>query len=189
MDFRCCWCGARLRIRARVDARFCSGRCRVAAHRSPAPREMVAADRWVRRSARKVPLTVTGKAASSTKAATWSSFRAAKASPVGVGLGFVLNGDGIVCLDLDHCLAGGVPTSAAAGFLASLPGTFIEVSPSGDGLHIFGRGQLEHGRKLSRDGLNIEVYGSGRYIAMTGERFRAAPSRLADLSDVLASIL
>lgn len=150
---------------------------------------MVAAGRWVRRSRSKVPLTIAGRAASSTDPATWSSFRAAKASAAGVGLGFVLNGDGIVCLDLDHCLPGGVATRAVEILLASLPETFIEVSPSGEGLHVFGRGLVARGRRLRRDGVNIEVYGQGRYIAMTGQRFRGTPSRLADLDLFLSSIM
>ena len=132
---------------------------------------------------------MTGRAASSTDPSTWSSYRAAKESKVGVGAGFVLNGDGIVCIDLDHCLSGGVPTRAVAEFLARVPATFIEVSPSGDGLHVFGRGTVERGRKLRRDGVNLEVYGRGRYIAMTGRRFRQSPAALADLSDVLTSVL
>lgn len=107
----------------------------------------------------------------------------------GVGLGFVLNGDGIVCLDLDHCLAAGKPSQAAQRILARLPRTYVEVSPSGDGLHVWGRASVVGGRKLQRDGLQVEVYGRGRYIAMTGRPFHGAASVLADLSEVVDMLI
>lgn len=188
----CSWCAGELPKRSRSDARFCSGACRVASHRAgktPIPGEMLARHRWIRWSPRKVPLTIAGGAASSTNAATWSSWQKASTSTVGVGVGFVLNGDGIVCLDLDHCLHDGKPTEAAAALLRRLPRTYVEVSPSGDGLHVWGRGSLASGRKLQRDGVNVEAYGSGRYITMTGHPFRGSASTLADLSEVLEHLL
>jgi primase-polymerase (primpol)-like protein len=147
--------------------------------------DLLSQPRWVRYSAHKVPLTVAGGAASSTDPATWSTYAAAKRSTVGVGPGFVLNGDGIVCLDLDHCLVDGQLVGPAVDLLAQLPPTFVEVSPSGDGLHVWGRGHVPYGRRL--DG--VEVYGTGRYITVTGHRWRGAPAVLADLSDVLAAVL
>ena len=72
-------------------------------------------------------------------------------SSAGVGPGFVLNGDGIVCIDLDHCLTGRVLEPWAADILAACPGTYIEVSPSGDGLHIWGRAlDFDGGRRVER---------------------------------------
>src|SRR5690349_1159463 len=87
-------------------ARYCPGRCRTAACRArrQVPAEMTSRPRWVRRTAKKVPLTTAGRAASSTDPGTWSSYRQARASKVGVGVGFVLDGDGVVCIDIDHCL-------------------------------------------------------------------------------------
>lgn len=170
---------------ARSDARFCSSRCRVAAHRAVPP-ELRKRPRWVRYSKRKVPLTVTGAPASSTNPETWSAHRDAERSTAGVGLGFVLNGDGIVCLDLDKCLVDGKPTSAARRLLKQLPPTFTEVSPSGRGLHVWGHGFVPHGRRLTVDDVQVEVYGTGRYITMTGRSL--GPSRLADLSGFIDSL-
>lgn len=157
---------------------------------------MAGVDRWVRwivtnRRGRptKVPVQVDGRPASSTNAATWTSLKAAKASTVGSGFGFVLNGDGIVCLDLDHCLINGRLTDEAAAIVELAPDTFIEISPGGDGLHIFGFGHLAQGRKFTRNGLNIEAYGNGRYMTVTGRRHQGAPARLADISALLAAIL
>lgn len=170
-------------VRARKGTRYCSTRCRVRAHRANGlPGELRAADRWVTHSPRKMPLTPDNKPASSTDPSTWSPFRAVRSME---RRGFVLNGDGIVCLDLDHCLADGRLTDRAAEILARCPSTYVEVSPSGDGLHVWGRGRIAKGRKLT----GVEVYGSGRYITVTGRRFTTSHPVLGDLSPVLDWLL
>ena len=170
----CARCGERLLMR-RSDARFCSTRCRVAAHRS-IPTELRSLSRWVRHDAAKRPLRADGDGlASSTDAETWADHRTASASTVGVGVGFVLNGDGIVCFDLDHCVTNGKPNAAALRFLATLPRTYVEFSPSGQGLHVWGFGSVPRGSRRVIDGLHVERYGSGRYITVTGKPFVAAP--------------
>nr|WP_207346418.1 bifunctional DNA primase/polymerase [Arthrobacter sp. E3] len=126
---------------------------------------MTSRDRWVRRAADKRPLTVTGAAGSSTNSRTWATYEAASKSPAGAGIGFVLNGDGIGVLDLDHAIVDGVILPWAAEVLAANPGTFTEVSQSGEGLHIWGLLVAGKGRKI-RDGRNIEIYTTGRYVAL-----------------------
>lgn len=133
---------------------------------------MTSADRWVRRDARKVPLTRTGTAASSIDPTTWTSYKFAAASSAGIGLGFML-GDGFACIDLDHCLIAGIPTDAAAQFLEAYQGHHIEVSPSGDGLHIWGTAEPGPGTVRNRDdGLHVERYSADRYITVTGHVFQ-----------------
>ena len=119
----------------------------------------------------KVPFTTTGNYASSTNANTWSTFTEASASTVGVGLGYVL-GDGIGCIDLDHCLNDGNQTDAATKFLRDYPHHFIEVSPSGEGLHIWGQQKEQGGRRQTIGGLSIERYSVGRYITITGNVYQ-----------------
>lgn len=190
----CEHCGEELRRAGRGrPQRFCSSRCRVAAHRArtAVPAELRGRERWVRRSADKVPLRAdTGRPASSTDPATWASHAAAARSPYGTGLGYVLaDGDGIVVIDLDHCLDGGRLAPWAAEILDACPPTYVEVSPSGTGLHIWGHGRLQRGRRIRRpDGAAIEAYSSGRYIAL-GHRYHQATPRLADLTEVLDTLL
>lgn len=154
----------------RRGAKFCTAKCgtyyRRKANKQPAlPEAMMGMNRWVRRSASKMPLTVDGRAASSTNPETWTDYATAAASTVGAGLGFVLDGDGIGVLDLDHAIVDGVILPWAAEVLAANPGTFTEVSQSGEGLHVWGLLAAAPGRKI-RDGRNIEVYSKGRYVAL-----------------------
>ncbi|WP_125262328.1 bifunctional DNA primase/polymerase [Streptomyces alboflavus] len=192
---RCEHCDEPMPITARSHARFCKPACRAAAHRASRaiPAELTARPRWVRRTARKVPVTVGGCAASSTDPASWSTYRDAARSTAGAGLGFVLDGDGLVCLDLDHCLdAEGTVAGWARNILdMAADSTWVEVSPSGDGLHVWGHGQLpdDAGRRLQLGDGTVELYSTGRYIAVTGRTFGDTPQRLGDLQHVIDSLL
>ena len=141
------------------------------------PVELVGLDRWVRH-VRKRPVMPDGSPASSTNPLTWSSFDAVSSSLVGDGVGFVLNGDGIACVDLDDCFHNGRLVSWARDVMRSCPATYVEVSPSGRGLHVFGFAHVGKGRR----GDGVEVYDRGRYMTVTGRRFSKFPVRLADMS-------
>ncbi|MFB7594304.1 bifunctional DNA primase/polymerase [Streptomyces sp. NPDC056160] len=190
---RCCeHCDGPMPITARRHARFCKSACRAAAHRAARtiPAELTSRPRWVRRTSRKVPVTVGGAVASSTDPASWSSYRDAARSTAGAGLGFVLDGDGVVCLDLDHCVDDeGTVAGWARNVLDAADGTWVEVSASGDGLHVWGYGELPHGRRITVGGGSVELYGDGRYIAVTGRTFDGTPRRLGDLQHVIDSLL
>lgn len=127
--------------------------------------------RWVRRDERKRPLRVSGGLASSTDLGTWSTHAEALKSTIGVGLGFVL-GDGIGCVDLDGCLIDGVLADWASEVIDSItePVIFMEVSQSGEGVHVFIEAPEGRGSKI-RDGRKIERYTVGRFIAVTGKVF------------------
>lgn len=187
MNPRCQHCAEPLPVLARRHAKFCSGRCRVAAHRArhrqPIPLELRSRDRWVCHTDHKVPIRPSGRPASSTNATTWRTFDQVTAARR-PGIGFVLNGDGVICIDLDHCLNGDTLEPWAQRILDSTPATYVEVSPSGTGLHIWGYGSVPRGRRTPRG----EVYGTGRYITVTGKSFRNAPARLTDISALADSI-
>ena len=119
----------------------------------------------------KVPITTSGQAASSTDPATWTSWENAKESTHGAGLGYVL-GNGIGCIDLDKCYDGTTPTSEAQEVIDQHPGSYIEVSPSGNGLHIWGLRDEQPGTRKVINGLHIETYSAGRYITITGNVYQ-----------------
>jgi primase-polymerase (primpol)-like protein len=200
----CEHCGGDMPLTARQHAHYCGTRCRSKAFRArnlengttkfkvAIPVELTTRDRWVRRSATKVPLTTTGMAASSTDPRTWSTHKDAVASTAGVGLGFVLSDvDDIVCIDLDHAINSDGSLKPWAEEIVSNAGpTFIEVSQSGTGLHIFGYADVRQGRRIRRpDGTAVEIYGTGRFIAVTGVRFHSCPTVLADVTDVVTRIV
>lgn len=97
--------------------------------------------------------------------------------------------DRLVCIDLDHALVDGELTGWAREIVSQLPRTYIEVSPSGAGLHIWGYGTVGRGRRIRRGDACVEIYDRGRYITVTGEPFERAPSVLADLSQVIDDLL
>lgn len=181
----CANCGAD--FEGRADARTCSTRCRVARHRQIArfaPERLRRSPRWVRHIAKR-PVQPDGSVASSTDPQTWAEFGAALESQVGDGVGFVLNGDGVVCVDLDSCVVDGVPSAWAEQILDLFPGAPVEVSLSGNGLHVWGTGPLVS-RVISVFGGKVEVYADKRYIAMTGVWLRRGD--LVDLSDGIAKM-
>lgn len=177
---RCEQCGCGIAL-LRSGARFCGAKCRVYASRAAVlPPEMTRRRRFVRYSTRKVPLTVHGRPASSTDSSTWSTLAEARVSTAGTGVGFVL-GEGIGCIDLDHCISGGVVAGWAQEILDANKGTYTEVSMSGEGLHIFGLLEEAPGRVHKRQGRSVEVYSRERYIALTGRRHTGSGSALLPL--------
>lgn len=107
-------------------------------------------------------------------------------------MGYVLfEPDGIVCVDLDKVvLPNGNLVPWARVLIDSLPETFVEVSMSGRGLHVWGRARVKRGRRIEMPGgTGLEVYGDSRFIATTGRRFEDAPAVLADLTEVLAELV
>ena len=180
----CEHCGRQLKAWARSDARFCSTRCRVAHHRSTRtdkaaglPSELTRRARWVNHANKRPVCARTGAWASVTDPTTWSTYEAASAT--GAPLGFVL-GDGIGCIDLDACLdEHGIPNDAARTLLAYYEGSYVEVSPSGRGLNIWGTAAPQRGFKRTWRGQRIEFYSQGRYITVTGNVYQ--PGTLAPL--------
>ena len=71
---------------------------------------------------------------------TYDDARRAVAGRDGLGVGWVLNGDGWFFLDLDNCTdEAGAWTSEAQALFLSFSGALGEVSVGGKGLHIIGR--------------------------------------------------
>lgn len=165
----CEWCGRSI-VRKNSQAKFCSSKCRVYAHRaSENPLSALRnRRRWVLYDEQKRPRTLAGSLASSTDPETWST-RAALARHTNIG--YVL-GEGVGCIDLDHCLIAGKPTPAAREYLTRYPRHYIEISPSGDGLHIWGTAAEAPGTKRTVNGLSVETYTTGRYITVTGKVFQ-----------------
>lgn len=120
--------------------------------------------RWTRCSGKR-PITTEGRAASSTDETTWTTFKAVYGGP-GDGYGVML-GDGLACLDLDHCLTGTELADWAKNEIDKIKSPiWIERSISGDGIHVFFEG---YGTSSKRPG--VEVYYHSRFIRVTGDKY------------------
>ena len=110
---------------------------------------------------------------------TWGCFtNAVKAVTGGQadGIGFALTNSGIAAIDLDHCRDAetGAIDDWAADLISRAPGAYTEVTASGSGLRIIGRGAgAELHKKFeikdAQDGAAIELYRRAtRYITVSG---------------------
>ena len=151
------------------------------------PDEMKSFDQWVVWKEGKVPYSPQwGGKASVNDPSTWSDFptacQALRNEGV-LGLGFVLTeADPYGFIDLDNAWkkneAGLVihPDPQAVHDrqvkIFNMFESYTERSPSGEGLHIIVKApNMPNGRKRS----SIELYTSGRFMTMTGDRFNEAP--------------
>jgi hypothetical protein len=89
-----------------------------------------------------------------------------------IKLGFVFTPDDpFFFLDLDGCFTEtGQPTEVALHLMRSMEGAAVEVSQSGQGLHIIGtnKQQIDHGCKNISE--HLELYTEGRFVMLTGSQ-------------------
>jgi primase-polymerase (primpol)-like protein len=185
----CAECGQELSLRVRADAIFCSTKCRVQSHRKPFPQELTDRRRWIRHTRSKIPLTIWDEFAKVNDSATWNFYEFAKQSNAGVGMGFVFNGDGIIGIDLDNAFANGKLKDWAQAIVDVFADTYMELSPSGNGIHIIAKAEVFSGRRFTVADGGIEIYATGRYFTMTGKRFNRSPKKLKRFADPLSSVM
>ena len=94
-----------------------------------------------------------------------------------VGLGFSAIGNDIHLIDLDDVLSGG-EWKEDSKYLEPLLNTYLEISPSGKGLRAFGLGEAK--TKSAKKGDPLEIYNSGRFVTVTGDKFN-------DRNDIFSS--
>lgn len=136
----------------------------------------------------------TGNRAKANTPDTWASFReaiAAKERGQYVGVGFQLLKSGLACVDIDHCGKDGAFEPWAIEIVKRL-GSYTEISPSGEGLHIWGyAGDVESGGRKGDIGGGhvVEVYPQGgRYITVTGNVY-GEPLGLAHIGQELKALI
>lgn len=88
----------------------------------------------------------------------------------GWGIGTLLNGDGLVTIDIDGCVQGGQPSSESLAVMREYDVSYVEVSPSGTGLHGYGLADLRFVKKTRFNlcGANVEIYAHSRFMTVTG---------------------
>lgn len=113
----------------------------------------------------------TGTPAKAGQPETWADFQtAAQAVEAGrfEGVGFEFDAAGcVVGIDFDHCLHDGKCDPWVEAWVTKLD-SYTEISPSGEGLHIFCSAHLP-GQAIKRK--EAEMYDRGRYFTMTGKPY------------------
>lgn len=113
------------------------------------------------------------------------------------GLGFILgDGNGLFGIDLDGCIHGNTLAPWACSILDRFH-TYVEISPSGTGIKMYGIGDVPTGirLKVKIDAPNLtgktpglEVYGRNRFFAFTTKRINWH-TQIHDCSDPLDKLL
>jgi len=126
----------------------------------------------------------TGRLASPTNPATWSSLaEAQKALRTGTynGLGFVFSEDDpFTGIDIDHCVVDNHITPEAQELITDL-WSYTELSPSHTGIHILVEGSISEGRRKG----NIEMYSTERYFTLTTNHLKLPPQSLIKVRSLL----
>ena len=146
-----------------------------------------AKDKWT-----KVPYQPNGKTAENNNPKTWNSYDdAIKVIGNGKfdGIGFCILGSDIEAFDIDNCREpdnGSIDPWAMA--LVEKANSYTEITVSGTGLRIIGRG---NGPRVQRklpvnNKVSCEIYRKcERYIVMTGNPLPNTPQQLANLDTII----
>ena len=142
------------------------------------PSELKTSSKWVlwkrNREGKKPPYSAaTGKAVDITDPDAGSSFEQAinVLQKLGRfdGIGYILDGSGLVGIDIDDCTSDQESLSDAFEFLQKIECKYIELSPSGKGLHGLGLCEEIVSAKIGvYKSAKVEIYSNKRYLTMTG---------------------
>lgn len=120
---------------------------------------------------------------------TWATYEAAiafRAANPDYGIGFVLTPElGITCVDLDATDDETIQARQNKIYGELLHDAYAELSPSGEGCHLWVRGSVE-----TRKTKGVEVYSHSRYITITGNAVRNVelPDAQTRLQDLIAAL-
>ena len=132
--------------------------------------------------------------ASSKDPHTWTMYAAAQAAVqdgAGDGVSFVLTeNDELAAIDLDHCRDPDTGSIAAWAqiFLQRATGAYVEISPSGAGLHVWGTatGAALHRSFELDNGGRVELFRrTNKVLTMTGHQLGAAAPALINIDALM----
>jgi primase-polymerase (primpol)-like protein len=133
--------------------------------------------------------------ASTTNPKSWSTFDQAtftlKNEKDIAGIGFVFSEDDpYVGIDFDKCVepTTGLVYPSIEQDILSLQ-SYTEISHSGKGIHVIGKGTNPDPEGKGNKKANIELYSRGRYFAITGNPYRDFPTTINTISDPLMKTL
>lgn len=161
------------------------------------PAELKSARRWVcwkfeQRGGKttKVPYTPTGGRAKSNDPATWAAFDECRTAHEGGsfdGIGFQLDGSGIVGVDIDHARDAAGNWNTAAADITERLASYAEISPSGEGVHIFIKA-VKPGNKSKNAAAGVEMYDTKRFFTVTGNLYREGLNAVQERQEALNGV-
>lgn len=133
----------------------------------------------------KFPCTKDGKIIDAHDSSHWLSANDACSSGLGVGFVFTSN-DPFFFVDVDGAYDGTGWSTVATQLCTELSGAAVEVSQSGTGLHIIGQYEGEEPEHACKNiPQHLELYTSGRFVALTGSNAVGDVTCVRDLSNVI----
>lgn len=122
--------------------------------------------------------------------ASWLSYDEAAARVAGLGAGYMLGfvvtkSDPFFFVDIDNCLTPTGWSAQALELCALTPGAAVEISQSGQGLHIIGSGGPYPPHSCAPDGPDLGFYTEGRFIALTCAQAVGDASAKPDLTRLI----
>jgi hypothetical protein len=163
-----------------------------------APQQLTELPQWVlwrSHEGRKCPFQINGRFAKTTDPSTWAAYdpvlREWQAHPDRwSGIGYVFaDEDPYAGIDLDDCLTNLTPKPWARPIIERLCNTYLEISPSGNGLKAFVIGTPATEARFQLGDGSVEIYSKARYFTVTGRAFEDAPLVLEEQNDTLAWLL
>ncbi|MGZ3621847.1 MAG: phage NrS-1 polymerase family protein [Ktedonobacteraceae bacterium] len=139
----------------------------------------------------KVPYHITSwgsQKASSINPNTWNTFdEIIQHADKFNGIGYVFNED-LTGIDLDHCVKDGVIDEWALEIIKKLD-SYTEFSPSGNGVHIYVKGEYPNGHKKKipneQEDAAIEIYSKGRYFTVTGSAVPGCSTEINERQEII----
>ena len=158
----------------------------------------------------KVPYQRNGRYAKSDDPTTWTNYSAAVSALINGrgkynGIGFCLSEGTPIGIDLDHCRCPAFPDTEIivpwAMDIIKEVNSYTESSPSGKGIRIFAyggklpaygrkKGLPEYGGDNCRKDVvpAFEIYESGRYLTVTGNRIAGTPTDIMSRPEAIAAV-
>jgi len=142
---------------------------------------------------------MTGGSASTINSTTWSTHKVAKNNVDRhscAGVGFVFSEhDNIIGIDLDDAFeenSSGLFTidtlKPFARYIVNLFDSYTEISPSGSGIHIFGKATIENSIKEILHDVGVEIYDKSRYFTVT-ENMMSSSDAIVDVQYAVDEII
>ena len=131
--------------------------------------------------------------------ATWGTFTSVCGNlhnRPDIGIGFMVGTaerqTGYIAVDLDHVLTDGRITDPAAKEIFETLDSYTEITPSGNGLHIWIKADIPADRRTRKGIIEIYDFNHPQYLTMTGDRYgnrETIEERTSEIKEIIEKYL